>query len=116
MIPTAVSKTQETSGWALGAGVAVVVMWASAFHAIRVAPPQLGVIGLSVVRLVVATAALLLLAPIAQVRVPRRADLALIVACALVGMTASAATARSAVTSRGMHDDDTVGDIPVPSG
>lgn len=79
---------QRTSARVLGAGLGVVVLWAGAFPAIRVASPQLGVIGLSFVRLAVASAALLLIAPIAHVRVPRRADLALILACALVGMTA----------------------------
>jgi len=80
--------TRVTSARVLGAGLGVVVLWASAFPAIRIAAPQLGVIGLSFVRLAVATAALLLIAPIAHVRMPRRADLPLVLACALVGMTA----------------------------
>ena len=45
------------------------------------AAPELGVLGLSIVRIWVAAVALLLLAPFVGVRLPRRADLALIVAC-----------------------------------
>ena len=52
----------------LTAGLGVVVLWASAFPAIRVAAPDLGVIGLSVVRLAVASLALLAVAPFAHVR------------------------------------------------
>jgi drug/metabolite transporter (DMT)-like permease len=70
------------------AGLAVVVLWASAFPAIRVASPELGVIGLSFVRLVVAAVALLIVAPFLKVRLPARRDLPLIVACAFFGMTA----------------------------
>ncbi|MET0974420.1 MAG: DMT family transporter [Leifsonia sp.] len=70
------------------AGLGVVVLWASAFPAIEVSAPELGVIGLSVGRLVVATVALLILAPFLHVRMPARRDLALIIACAFFGMTA----------------------------
>ncbi|MGA7203476.1 MAG: DMT family transporter [Specibacter sp.] len=70
------------------AGLAVVVLWSSAFPAIRVASPELGVIGLSLVRLVVAAVALLALAPFLKVRIPARRDLPLIIACAFFGMTA----------------------------
>ena len=69
------------------AGLGVVVLWASAFPAIRVAAPELGVIGLSFVRLAVATVVLLLIAPFLGVRLPRRADLGWIAACGLFGMT-----------------------------
>ena len=72
----------------LMAGLAVVVLWASAFPAIRVAAPDLGVIGLSVVRLAVASLALLAVAPLAHVRLPERRQLALLVAAAFFGMTA----------------------------
>ena len=70
------------------AGFAVVVLWASAFPAIRVAAPGLGVIGLSVVRLAVASLALLAIAPLARVRRPERRHLPLLVAAAFFGMTA----------------------------
>ena len=69
-------------------GLAVVVLWASAFPAIRVASPELGVLGLSIIRLGVATVALLLLAPILKVRMPARRDLWLIIACGFFGMAA----------------------------
>jgi drug/metabolite transporter (DMT)-like permease len=70
------------------AGLAVVVLWASAFPAIRVASPELGVNGLSFVRLAVAAVALLMIAPFLKVRLPARSDLPLIIACAFFGMTA----------------------------
>lgn len=62
--------------------------WASAFPAIRVAAPELGVVGLSLVRLVVAALALLILAPALQLRVPARRDLPLVIACGFFGMAA----------------------------
>jgi len=70
------------------AGTVVVVSWASAFPAIRVAAPELGVVGLSLVRLVVAALALLCLAPVLRVRWPARRDLALVLACGAFGMAA----------------------------
>lgn len=70
------------------AGLAVVVLWASAFPAIRVASPELGVLGLSFVRLAVAAAALLVLAPILHVRLPARRDIPLVLLCAFLGMPA----------------------------
>jgi drug/metabolite transporter (DMT)-like permease len=70
------------------AGLGVVVLWASAFPAIRVAAPSLGVIGLSFVRLAVASAALAAVAPFAGVRAPERGRLPLLAAAALCGMTA----------------------------
>jgi len=70
------------------AGLSVVVLWASAFPAIRVASPELGVIGLSAVRLVVAAVVLLAIAPLMKVRLPAVKDLPLAVACAFFGMTA----------------------------
>jgi drug/metabolite transporter (DMT)-like permease len=69
----------------LMAGLAVVVLWASAFPAIRVAAPELGVIGLSVVRLAAASLGLLAVAPIAHVRLPKRQHLPLLVAAAFLG-------------------------------
>lgn len=70
------------------AGLGVIVVWASAFPAIRVASPELGVIGLSFLRLAIAAVALLVIAPFAKVRLPGARDLPLILACAFFGMTA----------------------------
>lgn len=70
------------------AGLGVVVLWASAFPAIRVAAPELGVLGLSFARLAVAALALLVLAPVMKVRLPVARDLPLILACGLFGMAA----------------------------
>ena len=72
----------------LTAGLAVVVLWASAFPAIRVAAPDLGVIGLSVARLAVASLSLIAVAPLAHVRRPERRHVPLLVAAGFVGMTA----------------------------
>ncbi len=77
-----------TSFKVLAAGLAVVVTWASAFPAIRVAAPDMGVIGLSVVRLAVAALALLAVAPFAHVRLPERRHAFLVLAAAFFGMTA----------------------------
>jgi drug/metabolite transporter (DMT)-like permease len=67
---------------------ATVVLWASAFPAIRVGLDGLGVAGLSLVRLAVASVALAAVAPAACIRRPRRADLARIALCGATGMTA----------------------------
>jgi drug/metabolite transporter (DMT)-like permease len=72
----------------LTAGLGVVVMWASAFPAIRVAAPDLGVIGLSFIRLAIAALALLAVAPFAHVRPPERRHALLLGAAAFFGMTA----------------------------
>jgi drug/metabolite transporter (DMT)-like permease len=72
----------------LTAGLGVVVMWASAFPAIRVAAPDLGVIGLSFIRLAIAALALLAVAPFAHVRPPERRHALLLGASAFFGMTA----------------------------
>src|ERR1700722_18770577 len=69
------------------AAAGTVVLWASAFPAISVAVPQLGPVGLAVARLVVASAALALAAPVLGVRRPRSRDLPLIAVCGLAGMT-----------------------------
>jgi drug/metabolite transporter (DMT)-like permease len=71
-----------------GAGLGVVLAWASAFPAIRVAAPALGVIGLSIVRLAVAALALLVVARLCHVRPPERHHVRLLVAAAFFGMTA----------------------------
>lgn len=73
---------------ALSAGLLVVVLWASAFPAIRTAAPAMGVIGLSFARLLVATLALLVLAVARKARLPRVRDLGWILACGFFGMTA----------------------------
>lgn len=73
---------------ALISGLAVVVLWASAFPAIRVAAPALGVIGLSFVRLAVATVALILVALVVGARLPKLRDLGWIAACGFFGMAA----------------------------
>lgn len=65
-----------------------VVLWASAFPAIRVGLDGLGVAGLSVLRLVVASTALALVAPLLKVRLPRRRDLPRIALCGATGMSA----------------------------
>ncbi|RJT87019.1 EamA/RhaT family transporter [Cryobacterium melibiosiphilum] len=70
------------------AGLGVVVLWASAFPAIRVAAPELGVLGLSLARLGIAAVALLVLAPLMTVRLPARRDVPLILACGFFGMAA----------------------------
>jgi drug/metabolite transporter (DMT)-like permease len=72
----------------LAAGLGVVVLWASAFPAIRVAAPALGVLGLSFVRLAVAALALLAVAPFAHVRPPERRHALLLGAASFFGMTA----------------------------
>src|SRR5579872_3768209 len=64
-----------------------VLLWASAFPAIAVADRGLGAAGLAVARLVIASAALALAAPILGMRRPRARDLPLIVLCGLAGMT-----------------------------
>jgi drug/metabolite transporter (DMT)-like permease len=70
------------------AGMAVLILWASAFPAIRVAAPAFGAIGLSLARLVVASVALAALSGWMNVSRPRRQDLPLIIAAGLSGMTA----------------------------
>jgi drug/metabolite transporter (DMT)-like permease len=72
----------------LSAGFAVVVLWAGAFPAIRVASPALGAIGLSAARLLIAAAALLTVAIATKMRLPQRRDLPLIITCGFFGMTA----------------------------
>lgn len=73
---------------AVTTGLIVALLWASAFPAIRVAVPELGAIGLSIARLAFATLALLVIAVLAHVRLPRRQDLGWILGCGFFGMTA----------------------------
>jgi drug/metabolite transporter (DMT)-like permease len=77
-----------TSAKVLGAGLGVVITWASAFADIRVAAPELGVIGLSVARIAIAALALLAIAPFARVRPPEGQHALRLVAAAFLGMTA----------------------------
>jgi len=63
------------------------LLWASAFVAIRVALPGFSVAGLSLGRLLIASAALAVVAPLLRVRRPWRGDLARIAACGACGMT-----------------------------
>ena len=72
---------------ALLAGLAVVILWASAFPAIQVAAPAMGPIGLSFARLFIATVALLIVGLVKRIRVPRPRDLGWIIACGFFGMT-----------------------------
>ncbi|MCW2528455.1 MAG: protein of unknown function transrane [Pseudonocardiales bacterium] len=72
---------------ALGALAVTVVLWASAFPAIRVAVTEVGPVGLSVARLLIASVGLLILAPFVGVRRPDVRDLPLIAVCGLSGMT-----------------------------
>jgi drug/metabolite transporter (DMT)-like permease len=64
------------------------LLWASAFVAIRVALLGFGVAGLSVGRLLVASVALAVVAPLLRIRLPARSDLVRIACCGLTGMTA----------------------------
>lgn len=79
---------QVRTNTAVIAGLGVVALWASAFPAVRIAAPELGVIGLSFVRLAIASIALLVFATARRARVPKVRDLGLIVACGFFGMTA----------------------------
>lgn len=64
-----------------------VVLWASAFPAIRVGVDGLGATGLSFLRLAVASIALAVVAAVKKVRRPRRRDLPLIILCGATGMS-----------------------------
>jgi drug/metabolite transporter (DMT)-like permease len=70
------------------AGLGVAALWASAFPAIRIAAPDLGVFGLSFVRLAVAAISLLGVAAACRVGLPTMRDLGWILACGFFGMTA----------------------------
>jgi drug/metabolite transporter (DMT)-like permease len=73
---------------AVVAGLGVVGLWASAFPAIRVGAPELGVVGLSIVRLSAAAIVLLAIAVARRTPIPRMPDLGWIIACGFFGMTA----------------------------
>lgn len=70
------------------AGPGVVVLWAGAFPAVRVAVPQFGVTALSFARRFVATVVLLALVPLFEVELPRWRDIPLILCCGFFGMAA----------------------------
>jgi drug/metabolite transporter (DMT)-like permease len=72
----------------LAAGLGVVVLWASAFPAIRVAAPAMGVAGLSFVRLAGAALALVAIGRLVGVRPPEHGQRLLLVVTAFFGMTA----------------------------
>jgi len=76
------------NGAAVAAAGVTVVLWASAFPAITVAVAGLGVIGLSVVRLLVASVVLAVAAPWLRLRGPRVRDLPLIALSGAAGMSA----------------------------
>lgn len=81
------SSTGPRDG-ALLATAVTVVLWGTAFVAIRAALDGLSPAQLAVARLVLAAAALGAVAPILGVRLPRRADLLRMLACGAAGMTA----------------------------
>lgn len=87
MTPRNRSVSAQNPG-TLAAPAVTVVLWASAFPAIRIGLDGLGVVGLSVLRMVVASVALALVAPLLKVRLPRRRDLPLIALCGGAGMSA----------------------------
>lgn len=76
------------NGAAVAAAGGTVVLWAAAFPAITVAVAGLGVIGLSVLRLLVASAVLAIAAPWLRLRRPRLRDVPLIALCGAAGMSA----------------------------
>ena len=64
------------------------LLWSLAFVFIRIAVEHFSVPGLTLARLLVASAALGVAAPVLKVRAPDRADLPRLAACALTGMAA----------------------------
>jgi drug/metabolite transporter (DMT)-like permease len=63
------------------------LLWSLAFVFIRIAVEHFSVPGLTLARLLVASAALAVAAPVLKVRAPGRADLPRLATCALTGMT-----------------------------
>lgn len=70
----------------LAAGLGTVILWASAFPAVRMAVPALGVLGLTSIRLIVAAVVLLAVAPLFRVRPPKLRHLPTIFLSAILGM------------------------------
>jgi len=71
---------------AIAAVAATVLLWGSAFAAIRTAVAELGPVPLSVARLVVASLVLAVVAPFFGVGLPRRADLPRVLLCGATGI------------------------------
>lgn len=87
--PAATTATPTTAAAAAPAALGgTVLLWASAFPAIRVGLDGLGVAGLTCVRLAVAAVALLAAAPFTGVRLPARRDLPLVLLCGAAGLAA----------------------------
>jgi drug/metabolite transporter (DMT)-like permease len=81
-----VRQLRSTAPPAVLALALAVLLWASAFPAIRVGLAGLGVGGLAFLRLAVASVALGVVAPILKIRRPAAKDLPLIVLCGASGM------------------------------
>ena len=64
-----------------------IVLWGSAYVAIRVALDGFGVAGLTAGRVIIAALVLAMVAPVIGVRRPARADLPRLAACGVVGIT-----------------------------
>jgi drug/metabolite transporter (DMT)-like permease len=79
-----VLSTQERRGWI--AAAITIALWASAFAGIREALKSFDPGQLSVLRLTIASAALIAVAPLAGVRLPARRDLAVLLVVAVTGM------------------------------
>jgi len=62
------------------------LLWSSAFVAIRIAIPHFSTPGMTLARLLIAAVALAVVAPLFGLRRPARADLKRLVACGLTGM------------------------------
>lgn len=83
-LPTSQKPSTHTAWFA---GFFVVILWASAFPAIRVAAPDLGPIGLTQSRLLIASIALICLGlPSKMLQLPRLVDLPLVFICGVCGM------------------------------
>ncbi len=80
--------TMGSMSRAWAAAALTVVLWASAFAAIRAALEGFSAVELSVVRLAVASLALAAVAPFMGLRRPRARDLPALVACGATGMAA----------------------------
>jgi drug/metabolite transporter (DMT)-like permease len=86
--PSSVARDLAARGAVAAAAAVTVLLWGSAFVAIRVALPALGAPALSLSRLLLASLALVALARVLRVGLPPRASLVRILACGAAGMTA----------------------------
>jgi drug/metabolite transporter (DMT)-like permease len=87
---TSAPNGQRFAGSSLSVVAAIattLLLWSSAFVAIRVAVAEFSVPGLTLARLLVASVALAAVAPMLKVRVPARGDIPRLTAIALTGMT-----------------------------